>query len=63
MSRICIFRGVCPGYYNIAKGGGGEGFFQFITILHRVQGSLGTPNLYYIINGRRLIEKENYIDD
>ena len=32
----------------------GGGPSQFITILHGGEGSLGTPNLYYVINGRPL---------
>ena len=34
MSRKCIFRGVCPHYYNIARGVGSS---QFITILHKAK--------------------------
>ena len=39
MSQICIFKGVC----------------QLITILHRGEGSIGTPNFYCVINGQPLI--------
>ena len=37
--------------FNITWGG----VVPIITILHRGEGSIGTPNLYYVINGRSLI--------
>ena len=36
--------------------GGGGGSPRFITILQWVGGSLGTPNLYYVIYGRPLTD-------
>ena len=40
-------------YYVIQDGGGSP---RFITILQWVGGSLGTPNLYYVIYGRPLTD-------
>ena len=45
-----LHRGVIKIYYNITWGGSS----QFITILQWGGGSLGTPNLYYVIYGRPL---------
>ena len=65
MSQIRVSRGVHPDYYDITQGS-----LKFITILKRGGGlpdllqyykgeggggSLGTPNLYYVIYGRPLI--------
>ena len=43
--------GVIEIYYNTSKGGGSS---RFIKILQWGGGSLGTPNLYYVIYGRPL---------
>ena len=47
--------GVCPDNYNIAKGVGGGVFPIYYNITKGGEGSTGTPNLYYVINGRPLI--------
>ena len=43
--RICVFKGVNPDYYNITW----RGSSQFITTLHRGEGSTGAPYLYCVI--------------
>ena len=48
-----LHRGVIEIHYNTSKGGGAS---RFITILQWVGGSLGTPNLYYVIYGRPLTD-------
>ena len=54
MLQIHVFRGVRPDYYSITSGR----LSQPITILHG-RGSLGTPNLYYVIYGRPQIKSES----
>ena len=63
MSQIHVFRGVRPDYYditwgvikiyyNITWGGGLPNLLQYYN--GAGGGSLGTPNLYYVIYGRPL---------
>ena len=51
MSQIHVFRGVRPVYYDITWGGGLSDLLQYYN---GGGGSLGTPNLYYVIYGRPL---------
>ena len=58
MSQIHVFRllqyyigGVIEIYYNITWGGGLPNLLQY----YNGGGSLGTPNLYYVIYGRPLM--------
>ena len=44
--------GDSPNFFTIFHDAGGS--YLFITILHRGEGSLGTPNSIYVINGRPL---------
>ena len=49
--------GVIEIYYNITWGGGLPNLLQY----YNGGGSLGTPNLYYVIYGRPLIEEETSV--
>ena len=48
------------GYQNLLQYYMGGGSSQFITILQWGGGSLGTPNLYYVIYGRPLIGEKTW---
>ena len=54
MSQIHVFRGVPPVYYDITWGG----VFPIYYNITMGGGSLGTPNLYYVIYGRPLIASQ-----
>ena len=41
-------------FYVVLKVQVQRGSSQLVTILHRGEGSTGTPNLYHVINGRPL---------
>ena len=49
-----LHSGGCQNLLQYFIGGGGSP--RFITILQWVGGSLGTPNLYYVIYGRPLTD-------
>ena len=52
MPRILVCRRVSIDYFNITQGGSS----QFITLLHGVEGSTRTRNLYNVINERLLVK-------
>ena len=63
MSQIHVFRGVRPDYYDITQGGYQnllqyymEGGLPNLLQYYNGGGSLGTPNLYYVIYGRPLTD-------